>query len=106
MQSEKCPIKGFEEITIEYPGYDDWTVSLNELFWAGYREGGDKTSHSTSLLYGCVAVSTLAGVDRPVKDWPLQLLNWIVDTVYYNSLQKALNPEKNSSAPPQTTPND
>jgi hypothetical protein len=95
MPREVCPVKGFEMVAITFP--DEWLIEDNEKFWSAYREAGEQASQNTALFYGCAAVcSQIEGLpETPIQKWPLQVYAWVIRTVYYNGLEKALNPEKN-----------
>lgn len=96
MRTEVCPVQGFEQVRITFPS--EWLIKHNEAFWAAYREAGDKVSHNTGLLYGCIAVcEQIEGLPNGEGqggpgEWPLQVYNWLLKTVYFDSLEKALNP--------------
>lgn len=103
MPTVACPIEGLEDVKITFP--DEWLIKHNEIFWAGVREAGENVTWNTGLLYGCIAVVKIEGLDSEKPgEWPLQVFNWIIQTIYYDSLHKALNPEKNSSSPAPTMP--
>jgi hypothetical protein len=111
MRTEVCPVKGFEQVKITFPS--EWLIKHNEAFWAAYREAGDTVSHNTGLLYGCIAVCEkiegLPALSPPSVppsggevrvgpgEWPLQVYNWLLKTVYFDSLEKALNPPLKNS---------
>lgn len=92
----QCPVKGFEQVSINVP--EHWLVRHNESFWRAYRAAGDEVSYNTALLHGSIAaVNGIKGIpqDTAVEDWPLELFLWIIQTVYRDGLEKALNPPKN-----------
>ena len=90
----QCPVEGFDNVVIELP--DQWLVRHNEAFWRAYREAGE-VSHTTGLLYGSVAVcDKIDGLpDTPPLEWPLEVFAWLINTVYRDGLEVALNPSKN-----------
>lgn len=96
MASVTCPVAGFESVKLTLP--DEWLVKHNEAFWSGVRQAGDDVSMNTALLFGSVAVcEKIEGLpEGSPLEWPLPVFHWIVNTVYYDNLQKALNPPKNS----------
>ena len=97
MATTKCPIPGFENVTLTYP--DRWAVKHHTLFYSAVREAGEEATQGTQWLYGSVAVcDKIEGLPEgvPVSEWPLELFNWIVQTVYWGSFEKALNPTKNA----------
>lgn len=95
MPEIKCPVEGFEDVSITMP--DVLLVRHNEAFWQAYRAAGE-VSHNTALLHGSIAVcSEIKGLpaDMPVGDYPLALFRWLIDTIYRDGIEKALNPSKN-----------
>lgn len=126
MRTEVCPVAGFEQVKVTFP--DEWLIRHNEAFWAAYREAGEKTSHNTGLLYGCIAVCEIEGLPALTPspsptlrgrgeqegagtnpspggrgeqggpgEWPLQVFNWLLKVVYFDGLEKALNPPLKNS---------
>lgn len=98
---KNCPVKGYEDFTIEFP--DEFEVGHYEQFIQGMndaREAGlfnDQSSLSEARFYGCKALCTTFenAPDRPLKNWPLAVFLWFVNTIFHDRLEPALNPPKN-----------
>jgi hypothetical protein len=106
MATQHCP---HGDLTLTFAG--EWKVRHYELWARGNRDAaeafGKDVSVGTMRLFGCIALcdrieGELAGASP--GDWPLEVYNWIIDTVYHDSFARALHPEKNSSSPAPITP--
>jgi hypothetical protein len=95
-----CPIEGFETFVVDVPAV--FTVRHYDQFVRGMaaaqaaKKFTDESPVNVARFYGCRAVCP--GADAPageVEDWPLAVFVWYLETVYYQRLDKALNPPKN-----------
>lgn len=100
MPKKKCPIAGYEAFEVEVS--EPITVRDYDKFVRGMQTAqaekkfDDNSSVNVARFYGCMAmVETTGAPAEDVEAWPLEVFIWFLDTVYYQRLDKALNPPKN-----------
>ncbi|MEM7343001.1 MAG: hypothetical protein AAF485_02050 [Chloroflexota bacterium] len=107
MPVEKCPIKGYEELVLTFPGEDELTVEDYQRYAVGARQARDMFNEPAVFverLFGSLAVCTkVEGVgDIEANKLPLKVMSWVVQVVYISHVEKALMPSMDflSTSPP------
>lgn len=92
MPTVKCPIEGYEDVTLTYP--DEFTVEHNDRFWMAFNQQvGNEGIMRTGRVMGCAAICEVSGgnLNGDPKTWPLVPATWIVKVVYDEGLKKILD---------------
>jgi hypothetical protein len=88
-----CPLKGYEDVAVEFP--DEWFMRHVDQYWAGSNKAAEGASMFTRELYGAIALcDKIEGLDvkdlaaKPLAFYPV--LNWLRTTVlgsYYAAME-------------------
>jgi len=103
METLSCPIEGYEDFTITVKTIPEWKVSDHTRYADAVQDAFDSKSLAESdtldkaRWFGSFALcDKVEGFpDEPLDDLPLGVYRWLLNVVYYNNFDKALNPEKN-----------
>lgn len=93
MPIAKCPVKGFEDVTITYP--DEWLMKHIDQFYVGLSKAPENSAPSTKEIYGSIALcDTIDGIDLTnVSEAPIAYRDffiWLVNEVYVTSYVEAI----------------